>query len=91
MIKLINPLLNGSKKSNEKYLQAFLLAFFILFVIFLPTLIVNEGYLIYYGDFNSQQIPFYHLAHKAVREGNIFWHWGTDLEQILSAHTHSIY
>lgn len=79
MIKLINPLLNGSKKSNEKYLQAFLLAFFILFVIFLPTLIVNEGYLIYYGDFNSQQIPFYHLAHKAVREGNIFWHWGTDL------------
>ncbi len=79
MIKRTNPILNGTRKGNEKYLQVFIIAFFILFIIFLPTLIVNNGYLIYYGDFNSQQIPFYHLAHNAVKNGNIFWNWGTDL------------
>ncbi|NLP27053.1 MAG: YfhO family protein [Clostridiales bacterium] len=79
MIKRVNPLLNIKDRGKEKYLQIFIISFFILFIIFLPTLIVNNGYLIYYGDFNSQQIPFYHLAHNAVRSGNIFWHWGTDL------------
>ena len=31
------------------------------------------------GDYNVQQIPFYKLAHEAVREGNIFWNNYTDL------------
>lgn len=31
------------------------------------------------GTFNVQQIPFYQLANEAVRTGNIWWNWNTDL------------
>jgi len=48
-------------------------------LLFLPFLLYNRGYFIYYGDFNAQQIPFYQLAHQAVREGNWGWSWTTDL------------
>ena len=49
------------------------------FLLFLPFLIIDKGLFIYYGDFNVQQIPFYRMAHDAVRSGNIFWNWNTDL------------
>ena len=48
-------------------------------LVMLPVLIFNNGIFLYYGDYNSQQIPFYRYAHEAVRNGNIFWDWGTDL------------
>lgn len=48
-------------------------------VIFLPFVIYNRGFFIYIGDFNVQQIPFYKLAHEAIRSGDIFWSWYTDL------------
>ena len=66
-------------KSKEKYLQAFLIAFGVIAIILMPMLIYNKGIFLYYGDFNSQQIPFYQLAHDAVRNGNFFWNWNTDL------------
>ena len=47
--------------------------------LFLPFLIMDQGYFIYYGDFNVQQIPFYKLAHEAIRSGNWGWSWTTDL------------
>lgn len=59
--------------------QAFWIALLTAFLLFLPFLIYNRGYFIYYGDFNVQQIPFYRMAHDAVRSGNIFWNWNTDL------------
>jgi hypothetical protein len=59
--------------------QTLLLALGIGTLIFLPFVIFDGGYFIYYGDFNVQQIPFYKLAHEAVRSGNIFWNWHTDL------------
>ena len=40
---------------------------------------MDQGYFLYYGDFNVQQIPFYQMCHDAIREGNIFWSWTTDL------------
>lgn len=59
--------------------QAFLLSLAMAVLLFLPFVIYNHGYFIYYGDFNAQQIPFYMLAHDAVRSGNIGWSWLTDL------------
>ena len=60
-----------------------MLAFFgalaLSIAMFLPFLIYDKGYFIFYGDFNVQQIPFYRMAHDAVRSGNIFWNWTTDL------------
>ncbi len=33
----------------------------------------------YYGDYNVQQIPFYTVAHRAIRDGNFFYLWNMDL------------
>ena len=47
--------------------------------IFVPLMIYNDGYFIFLGDFNVQQIPFYRHAHDMIRSGNFFWDWQTDL------------
>ncbi|MDD3693623.1 MAG: YfhO family protein [Oscillospiraceae bacterium] len=67
------------QKPRERTLAAFLLALCTATAMFLPFLIIDKGYFIFYGDFNVQQIPFYQMAHDAVRSGNIFWNWTTDL------------
>lgn len=68
-----------TEKQASRHWQAFLLALGIATVIFLPFVIMDGGYFTYYGDFNVQQIPFYKLAHEAVRSGDLFWNWYTDL------------
>ncbi len=67
------------KKTNEKYALAFGLGFLSLMIVLLPLLIMDRGYFIYYGDFVSQQLPFYELANDAVRAGQFGWNWYTDL------------
>ncbi|MCL2089572.1 MAG: YfhO family protein [Oscillospiraceae bacterium] len=48
-------------------------------IIFVPFLIQDRGLFLYFGDYNVQQIPFYQLANQAVKDGNIWWNWNTDL------------
>lgn len=67
------------KPQKEKYLLTFLVALLTSAALFIPYIIMSEGYFTFYGDFNVQQIPFYKECHKAIREGNIFWNWNTDL------------
>ena len=69
---------DGHKKSYY-YLLAFWVAIAVGLLLFLPYLFMDKGYFLYYGDFNVQQIPFYKLAHNAVRHGNFGWSWTTDL------------
>ncbi|MBQ6039919.1 MAG: YfhO family protein [Oscillospiraceae bacterium] len=64
---------------REPYLAVFLLSFVMLLLVILPIIIFTKGYLIYYGDFNSQQLPFYYHAHEMVRSGSFGWDWMTDL------------
>ena len=64
---------------KNDYWNIFVISLITAAVIFLPFMIYDHGYFLYYGDFNAQQIPFYLHAHDAVRNGNIFWDWGTDL------------
>ncbi|HAG13309.1 MAG TPA: hypothetical protein DCG49_05545, partial [Ruminococcus sp.] len=64
---------------REPYISVFLLGFGILLVMILPVMLFTGGYFIYYGDFNSQQLPFYYLAHESVRSGAFGWNWKTDL------------
>ena len=66
-------------KPKEKYLHAFLLAFVCAALLFLPFVILDKGYFLFFGDYNVQQIPFYQLAHEAVTSGDIYWNWYTDL------------
>lgn len=74
----MNPSLKNINE-KEKYLQTFLLGFTALFISLLPIIIADGGCFIYYGDYNSQQIPFYILANNAVRDGQFGWNWFTDL------------
>lgn len=64
---------------KNDYLKVFWLCFATAVLLFLPYVITDQGHFLYYGDFNVQQIPFYKLAHEAVRSGEIFWNWNTDL------------
>ncbi len=46
---------------------------------FVPYMMSDGGYFLFFGDFNVQQIPFYQLAHDAVRSGELGWSFTTDL------------
>lgn len=72
---------SGIKQTGvqEKYFMAFGLAFIAACALFIPYMIKDQGYFLFYGDFNVQQIPFYKMCHDAVRSGDIFWNWNTDL------------
>ncbi len=65
--------------STEKYGFVFLLGFCSMLIVLLPLMIMDQGYFIYYGDFVSQQLPFYELANDAARGGQFGWNWYTDL------------
>lgn len=67
----------GPKK--ELYLSTFLISLLVSALFFVPYMIMSEGYFTFYGDFNVQQIPFYQECHQAIKSGNIFWNWNTDL------------
>lgn len=64
--------------AKNNYLKIFLICFGIMAIIFLPTIIFNKGYFLYYGDFNSQQLMFYKHCNEVIKSGS-FWDWGTDL------------
>ena len=68
-------------RANQKpmHWQVFVLAALTAAAFFVPYIFMEDGYFLFYGDFNVQQVPFYQLCHKAVREGNLGWNWGTDL------------
>ena len=64
---------------NNYFLKAFFLGLGLSFLVFIPFLVVDGGRFLFYGDFNVQQVPFYRLAHDAVRSGNLGWSHLTDL------------
>ncbi len=65
---------------KELGLSTFFIALATAAAIFLPFIIMKDGYFIFYGDFNVQQIPFYQMCHQMVREGNFTgWNQYTDL------------
>lgn len=64
---------------REPYFQVFVLGFFVVLLTMIPVMVITGGYFIYYGDFNSQQIPFYQIAHDAVQHNAMGWNWNTDL------------
>lgn len=69
------------KAADERiyYFRAFFYAAAISCIFLVPFIIYDKGLFIYYGDFNVQQIPFYQTAHDAIRRGEFFWNWNTDL------------
>ena len=67
-------------REDGYYLRlAFVAGLGIAFVFFVPFIIFDNGYFLFYGDFNVQQVPFYQMCHDAIRSGNWGWSWTTDL------------
>ena len=64
---------------KEKRLSTFFAALITAAAFFVPYMALSEGYFIFFGDFNVQQIPFYKLCHAAIKSGNIGWSTITDL------------
>ncbi|WOC32309.1 MULTISPECIES: YfhO family protein [Caproicibacterium] len=60
-------------------LRALLLGMGTAAVIFVPFMLYDKGYFLFYGDFNVQQVPFYQMCHDTIRSGNWRWSWTTDL------------
>ncbi len=66
-------------KQKSRTLSTFLIALLMSVLVFLPYIIVDKGYFLFYGDFNVQQIPFYEHCHRLIKEGAVAWDFGTDL------------
>ena len=67
------------KQEKKYYQKAFLVALAMAAIMFLPLVIIDGGYFIFYGDYNAQQIPFFKMCVRAVHEGLSAWDWHTDL------------
>ena len=78
-IKNINKYLFPANYDKERYLLLFLVSMLGMLLCFLPSLIINKGIFIYYGDFNSQQEMFYYHSNEMIKNGDLGWDWGTDL------------
>ena len=53
---------------------------FLMYVLAVLPIFIKRGLpFFYYGDYNVQQVPFYIVAHRAVRNGEFFWNWNIDL------------
>ena len=70
-----------TKMNDEKKYRvgSFVVAFIIAAITFIPFIIMDNGFFVYYGDYNAQQIPFYETCVKAVQSGELGWNWNTDL------------
>ncbi|MDD5953560.1 MAG: YfhO family protein [Oscillospiraceae bacterium] len=78
MTRVLQPNTNRRWWENG-YVQAFGYGLVLSFLLFIPFIISDSGYFLFYGDFNVQQVPFYQMCHDAIRSGNIFWSSTTDL------------
>ncbi len=67
------------RPGKELHWRTLWMALATAFLFFIPYIITSQGYFLFYGDFNVQQIPFYQMCHQMVRTGQIGWNWYTDL------------
>ena len=58
---------------------AFLINGSIAFFAFLYFLIKNDGLMSLSNDFDAQYLTFPIFANRAVREGQVFFHWAIDI------------
>lgn len=67
------------KQEKVYYKKSFFIALIMSAVMFLPFVIIDKGFFVFYGDYNAQQIPFFKMCVQAVHDGMMGWDWHTDL------------
>lgn len=60
------------KSEKLYYRKAFFMAMIMGVILFLPFVLIDGGYFIYYGDYNAQQIPFYTLCNQAIKKRQLY-------------------
>ncbi len=70
---------NTLRPQKSRAASTFFIALIGALAIFVPYMIMDNGYFLFYGDFNVQQIPFYQHCHELLRSGTFGWDFGTDL------------
>lgn len=70
---------NPITPQKELKSRTFLIALFIGIAMFLPYIISDNGYFLFYGDYSVQQVPFYKMCHEMIKNGTVSWNWSTDL------------
>jgi hypothetical protein len=73
----------GKRPTHIRVIQIMVLSFLMYIVAVLPFFIKRGLPFFYYGDYNVQQIPFYIVAHRAIRNGELFLNWSVDLGTTL--------
>ena len=72
--------LKSHKRKKENYsLKAFLWGVIISALFIVPSMIIDKGMYLYYGDYNAQVMPFYQIMSEAIKSGNFGWNQYTDL------------
>lgn len=79
MMSQIQKLILPDKCEWKNCIRVFCVTFIMTAIIFLPFVVIDKGIFLFYGDYNVQQIPFYILAHDAIKNGNMGWNFYTDL------------
>ena len=72
-------ILTRKRTAASEYILIFAGGALLYLTAVLPFLFYHKGIFFYYGDYNVQQVPFYILAHRAVRNGQFFWNPYIDL------------
>lgn len=67
------------KQEKIYYKKSFFIALIMAAVMFLPFLLIDKGFFIFYGDYNAQQIPFFKMCIRSIHNGWSGWNWQTDL------------
>ena len=75
----MNHTLGAPAACRRPALRAFVLSALAFFFLFLPFLVIDKGFFLYCGDFNSQQIPFYQYCQQFIQSGGGAFSWATDL------------
>ncbi len=66
-------------KVRSPYMKAFLLSLLTGCLIVGPYILLGKGIFITRADFVHQQIPFNMMCNDAIKNGDVFWNWNTDL------------
>lgn len=67
------------KTKKQFYLISFFLAAIVALILLVPFIIGDNGYMVYFGDYNMQPIPFIKTCVNAIHNGNFGWNWYSDM------------
>lgn len=67
------------KNNKQLYIYSFFITALVSLILYLPLIVLDNGMMVYFGDFNFQPFTFIKLAVQEIHKGNIGWNWYTDL------------